>query len=63
MPLMGCVHVDLFLQPRNMLDGVNVHIKLTKSPAAFCVMRAADNINDALPPNYKIEIDSISLYV
>ena len=27
-PLMGRVHTDLFTQPRIMIDGVNVHIKL-----------------------------------
>ena len=59
---MGRVHADLFTQPRIMIDGVNVHIKLTRAPAAFCAMRAADNINDA-PPDYKIKIVSILLYV
>ena len=42
--LMGRVHTDLFTQPRIMIDGVNVHVKLTQSPAAFCLMIAADNI-------------------
>ena len=62
-PLMGRVHADLFTQPRIMIDGVDVHIKLTCSPAAFCTKRAAYNINEAPPPDYKIKIDSISLYV
>ena len=59
---MGHVHADLFSQPRIMIDGVDVHIKLTHSPAAFCVMRAVDNINDQAPPDYKSIIDSLSLY-
>ena len=54
---------DLFTQPRIMIDGVNVHIKLTPLAAVFFVMRAADNIGDATLPNYKIKIDSTSLYV
>ena len=60
-PLIGHVHVDLFTQPRIMIDGVNV--KLTSSPAAFCVMRANAQIGGNAPPDYKIKIDSISLYV
>ena len=46
-----------------MIDGVDVHIKLTRSPATFCVMRAADQIEGAPPPDFKIKIDSISLFV
>ena len=37
-PLMGRIHGDIFAQPRMMIDGVDVHIKLTCSPAKFCIM-------------------------
>ena len=62
-PLMGRVHADLFNQQRIMIDGVDIHIKLTRSPAAFCLMRAAENINKNPSADFKIKIDSISLYV
>ena len=51
MPLMGHAHADLFTQPRIMIDGVNVHVKLTCSPAVFCVMRAEAHIEGAARPN------------
>ena len=55
--------MDLFTQPRIIIDGVDVYIKLTRSPAAFCVMRVHAQIDGNAPPDYKIKIDSISLYV
>ena len=42
--LMAQVHSDLFMQSQFMIDGVNVHVKLTRSPAVLSTMRAnADN--------------------
>ena len=61
--LMGRVYADLFNQSRIMIDGVDIHIKLTWSSDAFCLMRAPDNIEDNAPANYRIKIDSISLHV
>jgi hypothetical protein len=46
-----------------MIDGVDIHVKLTRAPAAFCVMRAPDNIGEHLPADYRIKIDSISLHI
>ena len=60
--LMGRVHADLFTQPRLMIDGVNVHLKLTRSPSSFCLMRVAQHEGNNLP-NFKIKIDSISLFI
>ena len=60
---MGHVHVDLFTQPQIMIDGVNVYIKLTRSTATFCVMRAEAQIDGNGPPNYKMKIETILLYV
>ena len=60
---MGRTHADLFTQPRMMIDGVDVHIKLTRSPSTFCLMRSAAEIDGAAPPDFKIKIDSISLFV
>ena len=61
--LMGRVQADLFNQSRIMIDGVDIHIKLTCSPATFCLMRAAENIGENPPANFRIKIDSISLHV
>ena len=60
---MGRVQTDLFSQPRIMIDGVDVHLKLTRSPSTFCLMRAAAQIQGAAPPDFKIKIDTISLFV
>ena len=46
-----------------MIDGVNVHIKLTWSPAAFSIMIAAAKIGGNAPTTYKIKIKEITLYV
>ena len=61
--LMGKVHADFFNQSRILVDGVDMHIKLTRSPAAFCLMRSDAEVDGGAPPNFKIKIDSISLYV
>ena len=60
---MGRIRADLFTQPRMMIDGVDVHIKLTCSPSTFCLMRSDAVINAQAPPDFKIKIDSISLFV
>ena len=62
-PLMGHLYTDLFTQPRIMIDGGNVHIKLIRSPATFRVIRAETQIIGEVPPNYKMKTDSIKLYV
>ena len=60
---MGRLHTDLFTQPRIMIDGVDVHIKFTRSPSTFCLMRAAAQIQGAEPLDFKIKIDSVSLFI
>ena len=62
-PVLNQIHADLFTQPRIMIDGVDVHVKLTHSPSTFCLMRANAQINEQPPPDFKIKIDSISLFV
>ena len=37
-PLMGRAHPDLFSQSRFIIDAVNVHVTLKRSPAAFLIM-------------------------
>ena len=46
-----------------MIEGVNVHVKLTWLPAAFSIMRAAANIGEVPLPTYKIKQDEIALYM
>ena len=55
--LMGRLHADVFNQSRCLIDGVNVHIQLTRSNDQFCIMRAAGE------ENYKVKIDEASLFV
>ena len=44
--LMGHLYVDLFTQKRLIIDGVNMHLKLMRSPPAFCIMWSDINIGD-----------------
>ena len=61
--LMGQVHVDLFAQGLFMIDGLNMHVKFTRLPAAFSIMQTNIGDGEALLPNYKIKIKEIALYV
>ena len=57
--LMGRLHSDIFNQNRCLLDGVNVHVQLTRSNDRFCIMRPdGDNAED-----YKIKLEEASLFV
>ena len=60
---MGQLYVDLFAQKRFLLDGVNVHLKLTRSSPTFCLMRSDAEIGGDPPPAYKIKLDEVVLYV
>ena len=51
----GVLHFDLANQPKLLINGVNVRIKLERSKDNFALMSANDN--------YKIQIYSASLYV
>ena len=53
--LMGPLHIDLAAQPKLLISGVNVRIKLEKNKHSFALLAANDH--------YKIKIDSASLYV
>jgi len=55
--LMGRLHADIFNQNRLLIDGVNVHVQLTRSEDRFCIMRG----NGA--ENYKIKLEEASLFV
>jgi len=52
--LIGRLHVDLFNQPRLLLNKIPLKLVLTQSPARFCLMHAAGK-------TYKYEITSASL--
>lgn len=55
MDIMGPLHFDLASQPKLLINGVNVRIKLEKNKEVFSLMSAADS--------YKVVIQSASLYV
>ena len=55
--LMGRLHADVFNQNRCLIDGVNVHIQLTRSSDEFALMR------EELQENYKIKLDEVSLFI
>ena len=48
--LEGSLHIDFFNQPRYLINGVSVHIKLWQSSDPFRLMAGGDN------PMYKVEI-------
>ena len=56
--LMGRLHADVFNQNRCLVDGVNVHIQLTRSNDQFCLMKA-NNVEE----NYKVKLEEASLFV
>lgn len=53
--LVGPLHLDVAAQPKLLINGVSVRIKLERNKDAFTLMSAADN--------FKINIQSASLYV
>lgn len=55
MQLTGPLHIDLASQPKLLINGVNVRIKLEKNKHSFALMSANDH--------YRIIVDSASLYV
>ena len=55
--LLGGLHSDIFFQPKHLLNGVDMHIKLIRSKPDFCLMSSTEN------PNYKIVIQSCSLFI
>ena len=48
--MMGRLHVDLFLQDKFLINGVDVKIRLVRSKAAFALMAGGPN------PDYRINI-------
>ena len=56
MDLFGRPHNDLFYQPRLLLNGVDLRLKLTRNKDAFTLMSAAAG-------NYRIVITKASLFV
>lgn len=53
--LIGPLHIDLASQPKLLLNGVNVRIKLERNKTIFSLIGSADN--------YKINVQSASLFV
>ena len=54
--MMGRLHVDLFLQDKFLINGVNVKIRLVRSKPAFALMAGG------LDPDYKIQIVNATLF-
>ena len=54
--MMGRLHVDLFLQDKFLINGVNVKIQLVRSKNAFALMAGGAN------PDYKITIINATLF-
>ena len=54
--VIGRLHVDLFLQDRFLLNGVNVKIRLVRSKDAFSLMADGQN------PDYKVQIVDAVLF-
>ena len=57
--LMGRLHADVFNQNRLLIDGVNVHVQLTRSEDRFCIMGPAGNDDE----HYKLRLEEASLFV
>ncbi|XP_071504964.1 uncharacterized protein F54H12.2-like [Diadema antillarum] len=55
--LLGSLHSDIFLQPKHILNGVDVKVKLIRSKEEFALMSGTENAN------YKIVIQNCALYV
>ena len=53
--MMGRLHVDLFLQDKFLLNGVDVKIRLVRSKDAFSLMADGQN------PDYKVRIVEATL--
>ena len=54
--MMGRLHVDLFLQDKFLINGVDVKIRLVRSKSAFAFMVGGDN------PDYRITIVNATLF-
>ncbi|KAI0242984.1 hypothetical protein LSAT2_009527 [Lamellibrachia satsuma] len=54
--MMGRLHVDLFLQDKFLINGVDVKIRLVRSKAAFALMAGGPN------PDYRITIVNAALF-
>ena len=54
--MMGRLHLDLFLQDRFLLNGVDVKIRLVRSKDAFALMADGNN------PTYKVHIVNASIF-
>ena len=57
MDMCGKLHVDLMFRERYLLNGVDVHIQLVRSPDAFVLMAEGPN------PTYKIQVTEAVLFV
>ena len=55
--LIGPLHNDLFFQPKHLLNGVDMRVKLIRTKPDFCLMSATENAA------YKIVIQDCSLFV
>lgn len=60
MELIGRLHCDIFLQDRYLPNGVDMNIKLIRSPATFNLIGHTEGLQ---APNYSVDIESAVLYV
>ncbi|XP_063960304.1 uncharacterized protein F54H12.2-like [Lytechinus pictus] len=55
--LIGPLHCNLFFQPKHLLNGVDLRVKLIRSKEEFCLMSSANQ------PSFKVVIQDCSLFV
>ncbi|XP_041478872.1 uncharacterized protein F54H12.2-like [Lytechinus variegatus] len=55
--LIGPLHCDLFFQPKHLLNGVDLRVKMIRSKEEFCLM------SSATPPSFRVVIQDCSLFV
>ena len=60
---MGCLHTHLFLQNQFFINGVAIHIKLTRAPDTFSVLGPTDDTEGIAQGALKIKLDQIALCV
>ena len=57
--LMGRLHADVFNQNRLLIDGVDVHVQLTRAEDRFCIMAPGGDGAE----NYKLKLEEASLFI
>ena len=55
--MLSPLHIDMFLQPRYLINGVDLRVKLIRHKDSFCLMTGEANAG------YKVKIESCTLFV